>query len=109
MHFTDIDRGLIGAAGIVGGGLPAAVGAGLSAQLDGKGQVSAVFFGDGTVNIGAFHESMNIAQVWKLPVHLHLREQSLWRVHPDQFHHALRGSDRARQGLCHAGGAGGRQ
>jgi Pyruvate/2-oxoglutarate dehydrogenase complex, dehydrogenase (E1) component, eukaryotic type, alpha subunit len=52
----------------VGGGLPAAVGAGLSAQLDGKGKVSAVFFGDGTVNIGAFHESMNIAQVWKLPV-----------------------------------------
>ncbi|HEY8017403.1 MAG TPA: thiamine pyrophosphate-dependent dehydrogenase E1 component subunit alpha [Dongiaceae bacterium] len=68
MHFTDIDRGLIGAAGIVGGGLPAAVGAGLSAQLDGKGRVSTVFFGDGTVNIGAFHESMNIAQVWKLPV-----------------------------------------
>ncbi|HEY2112482.1 MAG TPA: thiamine pyrophosphate-dependent dehydrogenase E1 component subunit alpha [Dongiaceae bacterium] len=68
MHFTDIAKGLIGAAGIVGGGLPAAVGAGLSAQLNGKGQVSAVFFGDGSVNIGAFHESMNIAQVWRLQV-----------------------------------------
>jgi TPP-dependent pyruvate/acetoin dehydrogenase alpha subunit len=68
MHFTDIGKGLLGAAGIVGGGLPAAVGAGLTAQLDGKGRVSAVFFGDGTVNIGAFHESMNIAQVWRLPV-----------------------------------------
>lgn len=68
MHLTDIDRGLIGAAGIVGGGLPVAVGAGLSAQLDGRGQVSVCFFGDGAVNIGAFHESMNIAQVWRLPV-----------------------------------------
>ncbi len=68
MHFTDIDRGLIGAAGIVGGGLPVAIGAALSAQLAGKGQVCAVFFGDGAVNIGAFHESMNIAQVWKLPI-----------------------------------------
>src|SRR5215472_15882558 len=60
MHFTDIAKGLIGAAGIVGGGL--------SAQLNGRGQVSAVFFGDGSVNIGAFQESMNIAQVWRLPV-----------------------------------------
>jgi pyruvate dehydrogenase E1 component alpha subunit len=68
MHLTDIDKGLIGAFGIVGGGLPVAVGAGLSAQLAGKEQVSVCFFGDGATNIGAFHESMNIAQVWKLPV-----------------------------------------
>lgn len=68
MHLTDMDKGLIGAFGIVGGGLPVAVGAGLSAQLDGRGQVSACFFGDGATNIGAFHEAMNIAQVWRLPV-----------------------------------------
>ncbi|MEQ8701099.1 MAG: thiamine pyrophosphate-dependent dehydrogenase E1 component subunit alpha [Bauldia litoralis] len=68
MHLTDIDKGLIGAFGIVGGGLPVAVGAGLSAQLANKEQVSVSFFGDGAANIGAFHESMNIAQVWKLPV-----------------------------------------
>jgi pyruvate dehydrogenase E1 component alpha subunit len=68
MHLTDIDRGLIGAFGIVGAGLPVAVGAGLSAQLAGRKQVSVCFFGDGTVNIGAFHEAMNMAQVWKLPV-----------------------------------------
>jgi TPP-dependent pyruvate/acetoin dehydrogenase alpha subunit len=68
MHLTDIDKGLIGAFGIVGGGLPVAVGAGLSAQLADKEQVSVCFFGDGATNIGAFHESMNIAQVWKLPV-----------------------------------------
>ena len=68
MHLTDIDRGLIGAFGIVGAGLPVAVGAGLSAQLAGRGQVSVCFFGDGAVNIGAFHEAMNMAQVWKAPV-----------------------------------------
>ena len=68
MHLTDIDKGLIGAFGIVGGGLPVGVGAGLSAQLAEKEQVSVTFFGDGATNIGSFHESMNIAQVWKLPV-----------------------------------------
>jgi pyruvate dehydrogenase E1 component alpha subunit len=68
MHLTDIDKGLIGAFGIVGAGLPVAVGAGVTAQLNGRGQPSATFFGDGSTNIGAFHESMNIAQVWKLPV-----------------------------------------
>jgi pyruvate dehydrogenase E1 component alpha subunit len=68
MHLTDIGRGLIGAFGIVGAGLPVAVGAGLSAQLDGREQVSVCFFGDGATNIGAFHEAMNLAQVWNLPV-----------------------------------------
>jgi TPP-dependent pyruvate/acetoin dehydrogenase alpha subunit len=68
MHLTDIDHGLIGAFGIVGAGLPVAVGAGLSAQLAGRRQVSVCFFGDGAVNIGAFHEAMNLAQVWRLPV-----------------------------------------
>jgi pyruvate dehydrogenase E1 component alpha subunit len=68
MHLTDMDRGLIGAFGIVGAGLPVAVGAGLSAQLAGREQVSVCFFGDGATNIGAFHEAMNMAEVWKLPV-----------------------------------------
>lgn len=68
MHLTDPDLNLINSAGIVGGGLPLAVGAGLSAQLDGDGRVSATFFGDGATNIGAFHESLNLAAVWKLPV-----------------------------------------
>jgi TPP-dependent pyruvate/acetoin dehydrogenase alpha subunit len=68
MHLTDVDHGLIGAFGIVGAGLPVAVGAGLSAQLAGRKQVSVCFFGDGAVNIGAFHEALNMAQVWRLPV-----------------------------------------
>ena len=77
MHLTDVDKGLIGSFGIVGAGLPVAVGAGLAAQLNGRGQVSATFFGDGATNIGAFHESMNIAQVWGLPV-LFICENNLY-------------------------------
>lgn len=68
MHLQDIGKGLIGSFGIVGAGLPVAGGAGVTAQLNGRGQVSMTFFGDGACNIGAFHEAMNIAQVWKLPV-----------------------------------------
>ena len=97
MHLTDIDKGLIGAFGIVGGGLPVSVGAGVTAQLNGRGQLSATFFGDGATNIGAFHESMNIAMVWKLPV-LFICENNLYgEFTPHQPLHALRGPDQARQ------------
>jgi acetoin:2,6-dichlorophenolindophenol oxidoreductase subunit alpha len=68
MHRTDPSLNLIASAGIVGGGVPVAVGAGLSAKLARKSQVSATLFGDGATNAGVFHESMNIAAVWKLPV-----------------------------------------
>ena len=68
MHLTDPERHLIGSFGIVGAGLPCAVGAGLAAQLEGDGRVSATFFGDGSTNIGSFHESLNMAAIWKLPV-----------------------------------------
>ncbi len=67
MHLKDKSLGLIASAGIVGGGLPVAVGAATSAKLNGVGQVAVCFFGDGAVNIGSFHEAMNIAAVWKLP------------------------------------------
>jgi pyruvate dehydrogenase E1 component alpha subunit len=68
MHLTDMRLGLLGSFAIVGAGLPVAVGAGISAQARGIGQVSMTWFGDGATNIGAFHESMNLAAVWKLPV-----------------------------------------
>jgi len=68
MHMTDASIGLLGANAIVGGQIPIAVGAGLTAQLKKTGAVSVTFFGDGTVNIGAFHEAMNMAAIWKLPV-----------------------------------------
>lgn len=68
MHFTDFSRGLIGAFAIVGAGLPVAVGAALSAKLRGEDRVALTFFGDGTTNIGTFHEALNMAAVWKAPV-----------------------------------------
>jgi pyruvate dehydrogenase E1 component alpha subunit len=68
MHLTDMQLGLLGSFAIVGAGLPVAVGAGISARERGIGQVSMTWFGDGATNIGAFHESMNLAAVWKLPV-----------------------------------------
>lgn len=68
MHIADVKTGNLGANGIVGGGLPIAVGAALSAKRLGKSDVTVCFFGDGANNEGAFHESLNIASVWKLPV-----------------------------------------
>ncbi len=68
MHLTDITKGAMGSYAIVGAHLPIAAGAAWAAQLRGTDQVSVCFFGDGTTNIGAFHEALNIAAVWKLPV-----------------------------------------
>ena len=61
MHIADFALGMLGANGIVGGGLPIACGAALAAQLEGAGGVTACFFGDGATNEGVFHESLNIA------------------------------------------------
>ena len=68
MHIADFSIGMLGANGIVGGGLPIATGAALAAQLDGKGNVAVCFFGDGAVSEGEFHEALNIASVWALPI-----------------------------------------
>jgi pyruvate dehydrogenase E1 component alpha subunit len=67
MHFTDMANGILGSNGIVGAHLPITVGAALSASHLGTGAVSVAYFGDGASNIGAFHESLNLASVWKLP------------------------------------------
>lgn len=68
MHIADLTKGNLGANAIVGGGIPIAVGGGLAAQLRGSDQVSVAFFGDGASNEGTFHEAINLAAVWKLPV-----------------------------------------
>lgn len=68
MHIADVEKGNLGANGIVGGGLPIAVGAALSAKRLGTGAVTVCFFGDGANNEGAFHEALNMAAIWKLPV-----------------------------------------
>ena len=68
MHFADNSVGIIGESAIVGGGIPLATGAGLSAQVRGTDQVSLCFFGDGASNQGTFGESLNLASIWNLPV-----------------------------------------
>jgi acetoin:2,6-dichlorophenolindophenol oxidoreductase subunit alpha len=68
MHIADVEKGMLGANGIVGGGFPLAVGAGLTAKLKKTGAVSVCFFGDGANNHGTFHEGINLAAIWKLPV-----------------------------------------
>ncbi|MDN5344282.1 MAG: acetoin:2,6-dichlorophenolindophenol oxidoreductase subunit alpha [Clostridia bacterium] len=68
MHISDIELGIVGANGVVGGGIPLATGAALSAQMRNSGQVVVCFFGDGASNNGSFHESLNLAALWRLPV-----------------------------------------
>jgi pyruvate dehydrogenase E1 component alpha subunit len=68
MHIADFSIGMLGACGIVGGGIPIAVGAGLSAKTRGTDQVAVSFFGDGASNEGSFHESLNLASALTLPV-----------------------------------------
>jgi TPP-dependent pyruvate/acetoin dehydrogenase alpha subunit len=68
MHLYDVERGNLGANAVVGGGLPQIAGAGLAFKLRGEPRVGVAFFGDGATNIGHFHESMNLAQLWNLPV-----------------------------------------
>jgi acetoin:2,6-dichlorophenolindophenol oxidoreductase subunit alpha len=68
MHIVDMNRGMLGANAIVGGGIPIAVGAAFASQYRNDGTVAVSFFGDGATNIGAFHEAVNMAAVWDLPV-----------------------------------------
>lgn len=68
MHIADASRGILGANGIVGAGHNIAVGAGLSAKYQGTDKVVVCFFGDASTNQGTFHESLNLASIWKLPV-----------------------------------------
>ncbi len=67
MHLYDVERGNLGANAVVGGGLPAITGAALSFKLRGEPRVALAFFGDGATNIGTFHESLNLAQLWRVP------------------------------------------
>jgi acetoin:2,6-dichlorophenolindophenol oxidoreductase subunit alpha len=67
MHLYDVDRGNLGANAVVGGGLPAIVGAALAFKFRDEQRVAVAFFGDGATNIGTFHESLNLAQLWQVP------------------------------------------
>jgi pyruvate dehydrogenase E1 component alpha subunit len=68
MHIADLERGNLGANGVVGGGIPIAVGAALTTKMKNIDRIVLCFFGDGAVNQGVFHESLNLASIWKLPM-----------------------------------------
>jgi TPP-dependent pyruvate/acetoin dehydrogenase alpha subunit len=79
MHLTDVERGFLGTSGIVGQGIPHATGAAYAAQIEGKGRVVLSFFGDGASKQGAFHESLNVASLWKLPI-VYVMENNSYNV-----------------------------
>lgn len=68
MHISDVEGGNLGSNGIVGGSIPIAVGSALTAQIENSNEVTVCFFGDGATNEGSFHEALNLASIWQLPV-----------------------------------------
>ena len=79
MHIADTELGMLGANGIVGGGLPISVGAGFSCKMEGKGRVTICFFSDGAANNGVFHESLNMTAIFKLPV-IYVCENNIYAI-----------------------------
>jgi len=79
MHIADTELGMLGANGIVGGGIPISVGAGFSCKMEGKSRVVICFFGDGASNNGVFHESLNMAAIFKLPV-IYVCENNMYAI-----------------------------
>lgn len=104
MHLTSVEHGMMGSYAIVGAHLPIALGAAFSSKYRKSGQVAVCFFGDGTTNIGAFHESLNMAAIWKLPVvfvcenNLYMEYTSIYEVtaveHPAADRASAYGLDR---------------
>jgi len=104
MHVADPDQGILGANGIVGGGVPIAAGVGYACAVRGEGRVVAVFFGDGAANQGGCHEAMNLAALWKLPVvfvceHNQYAEMTPQRLHAPIADLAARAAGYAMPGL----------
>ncbi len=96
MHIADLASGNLGANGVVGGGIPIAVGAGLSVQMQKRDAMVLCFFGDGASNQGSFHEAVNLASIWKLPV-LFICENNLYgmSMHVKNHMNVPRIADRA--------------
>ncbi|MBI3989498.1 MAG: thiamine pyrophosphate-dependent dehydrogenase E1 component subunit alpha [candidate division NC10 bacterium] len=90
MHIADLDLGILGATGIVGAGLPYAVGAALGFKMKGTDQVVLSFFGDGGSNTGAFHEALNLAAVWDLPVIFLCHNNQYAETTPQRVHQKIK-------------------
>jgi pyruvate dehydrogenase E1 component alpha subunit len=96
MHIADVSKGMLGANGIVGGGPPLACGAALSAKMRGTDDVCVCFFGDGAAEQGTFHESLNLAAIWKLPVVFVAENNGFAESTPVSYHCAIENiADRA--------------
>jgi TPP-dependent pyruvate/acetoin dehydrogenase alpha subunit len=87
MHLYDVERGNLGANAVVGGGLPATVGAALAFKFRDEPRVAVAFFGDGATNIGTFHESLNLAQLWQVPA-VFVLENNHWAESTPASQHA---------------------
>lgn len=86
MHIADMDKGMLGANGIVGGGPPLACGSGLTAKTNGTDQVTICFFGDGASEQGTLHESLNLAAIWKLPIIFVAENNGYAEATPAHYH-----------------------
>jgi acetoin:2,6-dichlorophenolindophenol oxidoreductase subunit alpha len=87
MHLYDIERGNLGANAVVGGGLPAITGAALAFKFRNQPRVALAFFGDGATNIGTFHESLNLAQLWQVPA-VFVLENNHWAESTPAWQHS---------------------
>jgi pyruvate dehydrogenase E1 component alpha subunit len=87
MHLYDVERGNLGANAVVGGGLPAITGAALAFKLRREPRVAVAFFGDGATNIGTFHESLNLAQLWQVPA-VFVLEDNHWAESTPEIQHS---------------------
>jgi TPP-dependent pyruvate/acetoin dehydrogenase alpha subunit len=100
MHLYDIERGNLGANAVVGGGLPAVVGAGLAFKLRGEDRVAVAFFGDGATNTGTFHESLNLAQLWQTKT-LFVCENNEWAESTPGWQHSPVWNDMSKRALAY--------
>ena len=100
MHLYDVERGNLGANAVVGGGLPALVGAGLAFKLRDEPRVAVAFFGDGATNTGTFHESLNLAQLWKTKT-LFVCENNEWAESTPGWQHSPVWNDMSKRALAY--------
>ena len=100
MHLYDVERGNFGANAVIGGGLPAVVGAGLTFKLRDEPRVAVAFFGDGATNIGTFHESLNLAQLWKTKT-VFVCENNHWAESTPGWQHSPVWDDMSKRALAY--------
>jgi pyruvate dehydrogenase E1 component alpha subunit len=100
MHLYDIERGNYGANAVIGGGLPAVTGAGLAFKLRDEPRVAVAFFGDGATNIGTFHESLNLAQLWKTKT-VFVCENNHWAESTPGWQHSPVWDDMSKRALAY--------